>query len=235
LEEVAASLSSVSRKMTGTDTRADAAESRAQDSRDEILKAATKLFASRGVHETSMSEVARAAHVSKALIFWHFKTKEDLFFAVLNRLLEPYVIDFAEEAGVLDEKAQILKLIESYLFFVRDNASSIRFFIAQLLHGDRTYEAITNQVMALYEGYRTLLTDLIARAQEKALCSRDFSPQVAVTFLLSTLNGMLLGFLFVRDNGADLEGAIGMLRQWLFRETPPTESGNTPKSSTNAL
>jgi AcrR family transcriptional regulator len=235
LEEVAASLSSVSRKMTGTDARADAAESRAQDSRDEILKAATKLFASRGVHETSMSEVARAAHVSKALIFWHFKTKEDLFFAVLNRLLEPYVIDFAEEAGVLDEKAQILKLIESYLFFVRDNASSIRFFIAQLLHGDRTYEAITNQVMALYEGYRTLLTDLIARAQEKALCSRDFSPQVAVTFLLSTLNGMLLGFLFVRDNGADLEGAIGMLRQWLFRETPPTESGNTPKSSTNAL
>jgi len=42
-----------------------------------------------------MSEVARAAGVSKALIFWHFKTKEELFLAVLNRLLEPYVIDFA--------------------------------------------------------------------------------------------------------------------------------------------
>jgi AcrR family transcriptional regulator len=160
--------------MTATDNRAYSPESRAQDSRDEILKAATKLFASRGVHETSMSEVARAAHVSKALIFWHFKTKEDLFFAVLNRLLEPYVIDFAEEAGVLDEKAQILKLVESYIFFVRDNASSIRFFIAQLLHGDRTFEALTNQVMALYDGYRALLTDLIFRAQEKALCSREW-------------------------------------------------------------
>jgi AcrR family transcriptional regulator len=221
--------------MTATDNRAYSPESRAQDSRDEILKAATKLFASRGVHETSMSEVARAAHVSKALIFWHFKTKEDLFFAVLNRLLEPYVIDFAEEAGVLDEKAQILKLVESYIFFVRDNASSIRFFIAQLLHGDRTFEALTNQVMALYDGYRALLTDLIFRAQEKALCSREFSPQVAVAFLLSTLNGMLLGFLFVRDNGADLEGAMGMLRQWLFREPPQTEPGNPPKSSNSAL
>ena len=30
-----------------------------QDSRDEILKAAMHLFASRGFHETSMSEVAR--------------------------------------------------------------------------------------------------------------------------------------------------------------------------------
>src|SRR5713226_7785228 len=81
-------------------------ESRAQESRDEILKAATKLFASHGFHETSMAEVARAAKVSKALIFWHFKTKEELFFAVLNRLLEPYVLDFAEESGALDEKSQ---------------------------------------------------------------------------------------------------------------------------------
>ncbi len=80
---------------------------RSQDSRDEILKAAMQLFANRGFHETSMSEVAREARVSKALIFWHFKTKEELFVAVLNRLLEPYFIDFAEEAAVMDERAQI--------------------------------------------------------------------------------------------------------------------------------
>ena len=78
-----------------------------QDSRDEILKAAMQLFANRGFHETSMSEVAREARVSKALIFWHFKTKEELFVAVLNRLLEPYFIDFAEEAAAMDEREQI--------------------------------------------------------------------------------------------------------------------------------
>src|SRR4030088_811599 len=119
--------------MPETDTRSGFAESRAQDSRDEILKAATELFAVRGFHETSMAEVARAAKVSKALIFWHFKTKEELFLAVLGRLLEPYVLDFAEESASLDEKAQILKLLESYLLFVRDNAGSIRFFVAQLI------------------------------------------------------------------------------------------------------
>jgi len=51
-----------------------ASRASAQDSRDEILKSATNLFAGRGFHETSMSEVAREARVSKALIFWHFKT-----------------------------------------------------------------------------------------------------------------------------------------------------------------
>src|SRR3984885_2526583 len=94
-----------------------------QDSRDEILKAAMQLFAGRGFHETSMAEVAREAKVSKALIFWHFKTKEELFLAVLSRLLEPYYIDFAQESRELDERAQVQRLIQSYLVFVRENAN----------------------------------------------------------------------------------------------------------------
>ena len=93
--------------MGASQAKVSSHETQAQDSRDEILKAAIHLFASRGFHETSMSEVAREAKVSKALIFWHFKTKEELFLAVLNRLLEPYFIDFAEEAAALDERAQI--------------------------------------------------------------------------------------------------------------------------------
>jgi AcrR family transcriptional regulator len=217
--------------MTEADSRASSSETRAQDSRDMILKAATTLFANRGFHETSMSEVARAARVSKALIFWHFKTKEELFLAVLGRLLEPYVIDFAEEAGALDEKTQILKLLEFYLLFVRDNASSIRFFVAQLLHDKRTSDGLTNQVLALYEGYRTLLIDLIARAQEKGQCSPDFSPSAATAFLLSTLNGLLIGYLFLGNQGLDLVDAMVMLRQWLFHEGPDRASGIAAQSS----
>src|SRR5262245_10098236 len=115
------------------------------DSRDEILRAAMSLFANRGFHETSMSEVAREAHVSKALIFWHFKTKEELFMAVLSRLLEPYFIDFTEESGALDEREQILRLVELYLMFVRDNANSVRFFLAQLLHDEHRGDGLGSQ------------------------------------------------------------------------------------------
>jgi len=153
-----------------------------QDSRDEILKAAMHLFASRGFHETSMSEVAREAHVSKALIFWHFKTKEELFVAVLNRLLEPYVIDFAEEAGALDERAQLKKLVEFYLSFVRENVSSVRFFLAQMLHDPHLSESLNEQVLRLYGGYRALLTELIARSQQNGICKRRFAPEAATGF-----------------------------------------------------
>src|ERR1700682_404335 len=148
-----------------------------QDSRDEILKAGIRLFARRGFHETSMSEVARDAKVSKALIFWHFKTKEELFLAVLNRLLEPYFIDFAEEVGALDERAQLRKLVQSYLLFVRDNAASVRFFLGQLLHGEKVPEELATQVMKLYDG-----------------------------------------FLFAGGTADELDRAVTMLEEWLFRD-----------------
>ena len=212
--------------MSTPETRPVSHDSRsAQDSRDEILKAAMHLFANRGFHETSMSEVAREAHVSKALIFWHFKTKEELFVAVLNRLLEPYFIDFAEEAGVLDERAQIRKLVEFYLDFVRDNASSVRFFLAQMLHDQRFSEGLNEQVLKIYSGYRGMLVELIARAQQKGLCALRFTPQAAAGFLLSALNGILIEHLFMANNPLDSEEAVAMVSEWLFGQETPSGGG----------
>ena len=212
--------------MSTSETRPVSGDSRgAQDSRDEILKAAMHLFANRGFHETSMSEVAREAHVSKALIFWHFKTKEELFVAVLNRLLEPYFIDFAEEAGVLDERAQIRKLVEFYLDFVRDNASSVRFFLAQMLHDQRFSEGLNEQVLKIYSGYRGMLVELIARAQQKGLCALRFTPQAAAGFLLSALNGILIEHLFMANNPLDSEEAVAMVTEWLFGQETPSGGG----------
>jgi len=203
-------------------------EPRTQDSRDEILKAAMQLFANRGFHETSMSEVAREARVSKALIFWHFKTKEELLVAVLNRLLEPYFIDFAEEAAAMDERAQIEKLVESYLSFVRDNVSSVRFFLAQRLHDQRLSESLNDQVLKLYSGYRAMLVELIARAQQKGICTRRSAPESVAAFLLSALNGLLLEYLFMGANAVDPEGAVAMVDEWLFgglRASSSSEGG----------
>jgi AcrR family transcriptional regulator len=212
--------------MSTPETRPVPSDSRgAQDSRDEILKAAMHLFADRGFHETSMSEVAREAHVSKALIFWHFKTKEELFVAVLNRLLEPYFIDFAEEAGVLDERAQIKKLVEFYLDFVHDNASSVRFFLAQMLHDQRFSEGLNEQVLKIYSGYRGMLVELIARAQQKGLCTLRFTPEAAAGFLLSALNGILIEHLFVANNPLDSEEAVAMVSEWLFGQETPSGGG----------
>lgn len=55
----------------------------ARPGRDGLIQAATRLFAQRGIHGTSLQQVAEEAGVSKAAIYHHFRTKEQVAEAVL--------------------------------------------------------------------------------------------------------------------------------------------------------
>ncbi len=57
-------------------------------SRDQLLAAASRVFARRGYHGASMNEIAAEAGFSKGALYWNFASKEDLFFALLDALDE---------------------------------------------------------------------------------------------------------------------------------------------------
>src|SRR5215831_12665716 len=56
--------------------------------KEEILDAATRLFAERGYEGASMNDVAERVGMRKASLFYHFATKDALYEAVLDRLVE---------------------------------------------------------------------------------------------------------------------------------------------------
>ena len=72
-----------------------------QSKKQEILDKATLLFATKGFVNTSMTEVASLAEIAGATIFYHYKTKEDLFVSVLERvkngLVQAFSLYFQEE------------------------------------------------------------------------------------------------------------------------------------------
>lgn len=53
-----------------------------QDKREQIMKAAERLFTDRRFHEITLDAVARAAGVGKGTIYLYFADKDDLFFQV---------------------------------------------------------------------------------------------------------------------------------------------------------
>jgi AcrR family transcriptional regulator len=57
---------------------------RAADSREALLAAATDEFALHGFDGTSVDTIARRAGVNKAMIYYHFKSKERLYLEVLG-------------------------------------------------------------------------------------------------------------------------------------------------------
>ena len=55
------------------------------DKKTIILEAAQKLFARYGLRKTTVDEIARDARVGKGTIYHYFKSKEDIFSAVVER------------------------------------------------------------------------------------------------------------------------------------------------------
>ena len=53
--------------------------------KDAILQAATVLFSKNGFKETSTADLAKMINVAEGTIFYHFKTKDKLFLAVLEQ------------------------------------------------------------------------------------------------------------------------------------------------------
>lgn len=64
--------------------------------RAEIVRVATRLFFEQGYATTTMSAIADALGGSKATLWAHFSSKEDLFAAVVDRQVEVFASDVDE-------------------------------------------------------------------------------------------------------------------------------------------
>jgi TetR/AcrR family acrAB operon transcriptional repressor len=79
--------------------------------REQLLDAAVQVFRERGVGHTTLGEVADAAGVTRGAIYWHFKSKADLFEAMVARAELP--MDTAMDAMEREAQADPLGAIRA--------------------------------------------------------------------------------------------------------------------------
>jgi TetR/AcrR family transcriptional regulator len=94
-----------------------------EDTRADILAAARKVFALRGFAGTSIREVAEAARVNKAMIYYHFKDKVDLYRAVLSDSFDAMQDIWKHKIfqGEATARQKIAQYIEGFIRFQHDN------------------------------------------------------------------------------------------------------------------
>lgn len=85
-------------------------QERSEETRVELIEAASKVFARRGFRGATLQEIAREARYSTGAVYWHFKGKDDLFLAVYEAQVATRVRDaeaFRERTeGGLPERAR---------------------------------------------------------------------------------------------------------------------------------
>lgn len=70
---------------------------RREQTREELLSSAERLFVGKGFHATSVEEIAQEAGYTKGAVYSNFGSKEDLFFAIYERRVDLVVADYERE------------------------------------------------------------------------------------------------------------------------------------------
>ena len=84
--------------------------------REQLLKAALVEFGRRGYHLTQMEHVAAAAQVSKALLYQHFASKEELFAAVTDSVVDDLTARLNAEVLAQHESGEGIRAMVRVLF-----------------------------------------------------------------------------------------------------------------------
>ncbi|MDJ0512392.1 MAG: TetR/AcrR family transcriptional regulator [Methyloceanibacter sp.] len=105
---------------------------RKADREGEIVSAAFEEFAAKGYAGTRLEDVASRARVSKGLPYLYFKTKEELFKAVVRSVISP-VFDEMCDRMLSTELSGEDFLKGPFLTFLQDLVKSRRVLIARLL------------------------------------------------------------------------------------------------------
>ncbi|MBY8880182.1 TetR/AcrR family transcriptional regulator [Actinacidiphila acidipaludis] len=106
------------------------------DTRRRIQQVALQLFAEHGYEKTSLREIAERLEVTKAALYYHFKTKEDILSSIAEDLTRPIheLIDWAEsQPRTLEVKQEVLRRYSDILWnsadlfrFIQENQATVR-------------------------------------------------------------------------------------------------------------
>ncbi len=155
------------------------------DTRAEILGAARRVFAQRGLAGTSVREVAEAARVNNAMIYYHFKDKDDLYRAVLSDSFSA-MIDIWKDP-VFTSKTSVRKKIEKYvegfIRFQKGNEDLRRIMAMEFAGSSGNCTWICEQYFA--DNYAHLVK--MFREGMKSGELRKFDPSLAVPSLIGVI------------------------------------------------
>lgn len=105
---------------------------RASERREAILKVATDLFYQSGYRTTDVQQIADWLGIGKGTIYRYFVSKEDLFFAAVDRAMLKMEEHIREKIkNEMDDISRIKLAIRSYVQFFRAHPEFIELFVQE--------------------------------------------------------------------------------------------------------
>lgn len=160
-----------------------------------ILDVAAGLFSQKGFNETPISEISRLSGAAEGTIFYHYKTKEGLFLAILKGFKDSIVEEFQRyiEEQKFESGIQMMEDIISFYLYLSGSMED-RFL---LLHRHDAYELSTNNVQcreyleAIYNCLIDIFEKAISLGQEDGSIDKEVHPRKTAMIIFGMVDALV--------------------------------------------
>jgi len=135
------------------------------EARERIINAAIELFSRKGYDATTVNDIAGAANVNKALIYYYFKNKQDILDFMVDSILNDAVsgaLDYIQTNIVQMVRDGHLDIKPDRLHFANDEAIN-----AFLQNSYKFYERVIDYVIAKKEIIRILVLESLKKGKHQ--------------------------------------------------------------------
>ena len=171
--------------------------------RDQILDAAARLIHLQGYHSTTLDDVLSASGVGKGNFYYHFESKEELGYAIIDRLVRGFVERTLEPAFAdtdRDPLAQIHGFLDRVLANLRQRNCVGGCPLGNLASElSDVHEGFRQRLAEIFVQWRATLARALRRSQAAGGLNADCDPDGLAHFLVAALEGAILMSKMAKD------------------------------------
>ncbi len=192
--------------------------------REEIITAAETVFFEKGLQLATMDEIAEKAELGKSTLYLYYKSKEDLYLAVLLRGSEILYQMFQRVVSTGEPTMRLIaNLGEAYYDFFKQHRNYFRMF--HFFENPQIHRQVSEEMMELCTTDNgriwKLIVDLIQRGISEGVVQKNLDPMQIAVMLWSNSNS-LMRQMDREDNywkekmGVDLEATLRLTNSLLL-------------------
>jgi TetR/AcrR family transcriptional regulator, acrAB operon repressor len=211
----------------------------AQETRNAVLDAAVRVFAVKGVANTSLVDIAAEAGVTRGAIYWHFANKADLLNTLWDQVLLLYT-PLTQASESRDEPDPLGKMKALYLSFFTglvEDPRQQQLFRILFDDSDRSRDTEAVRLRHVTKRQERFLGIQVAlrNARDRGQLPPDFDVRAGAIAVLSFIHGLIANWIITpdlfdikKDAPVLIEGMLGMLRTgFCLRQQEEPAGGGT--------
>jgi AcrR family transcriptional regulator len=202
-----------------------------------LVQAAVRLAAEHSPAQVTTADLAQAVGISQGAVFRHFASKEDLWLAALDWASERLLGEVdAAAAGAPHPLAALQAVFQAHVAFVIRHPGVPRLIFQELQHAADT--PLKARVRGLMQGYRALVTGLLAQAREQGQLRPEADLEAATVLFIGSVQGLVMQALVSGQVAGMALLAPRVFRHFLFgfaRAQMPSEAGQVSADLESAI